>query len=83
MIYRKLIKSDTRFFACIKLNYFTKLCCFVARTRCTRIENNTAIENNDKGQKTRENNDNNRLVRRCSIVMWPVLTSSTPRSLHK
>ena len=36
-----------------------------------------------KGQKNRENNENNRLARRCSIVMCPVLTSSTPRSLPK
>ena len=36
-----------------------------------------------KGQKNRENNGNNRLARRCSIVMCPVLTSSTSRSLRK
>ena len=36
-----------------------------------------------KGQKNRENDENNRLARRCSIVMCPVLTSSTPRSLPK
>ena len=36
-----------------------------------------------KGQKTRKNNENNSLTRRCSIVMYPVLTSSTPRSLCK
>ena len=36
-----------------------------------------------KGQKNRKNNENNRLAKRCSIVMCPVLTSSTPRSLRK
>ena len=36
-----------------------------------------------KGQKNRENNENNSLARRCSIVVCPVLASSTPRSLPK
>ena len=87
MIYRKVINfpqnnlSDTRFFACVKLNYFTKLCCFVALTWCRR---HIGIQQEKiKGQKNRENNENNRLARRCSIVMCPVLTSSTPRSLPK
>ena len=49
---------------------------------CRRHIWHTTIEN--KRQKNRENNENNRLVRRCSIVMCPaVLTSSTPRTLHK
>ena len=36
-----------------------------------------------QGQKNREHNENDRLARRCSIVMCPVLTSSTPRSLRE
>ena len=36
-----------------------------------------------KGQKNSENNENDRLARRCSFVMCPVLTSSTPRRLRK
>ena len=51
MIYRKLISfpqnnlSDTRFFACVKLKYFTKLCCFVALTWCRRHIWHTTREN--------------------------------------
>ena len=40
-------------------------------------------QENIKGQKNRENNENNRSARRCSVLMCPVLTSSTPRSLRK
>ena len=57
MIYRKLINfpqnnlsADTRFFACVKLNYFTKLCCFMALTWCRRNIWHTTREN----KKTKE-----------------------------
>ena len=54
---------------------------FVALWLLLGVEDTFGIQEKIKGQKNRENNENNRLARRCSIVMCPVLTSSTPRSL--
>ena len=57
---------------------------FVALWLLLGVEDTFGIQQEKiKGQKNRENNENNRLARRCSIVMCPVLTSSTPRSLPK
>ena len=57
---------------------------FVALWLLLGVEDTFGIQQEKKkGQKNRENNENNRLARQCSIVMCPVLTSSTPRSLRK
>lgn len=54
---------------------------FVALWFLLGVEDTIGVQQQKtKGQKKRENNG---LVRRCSIAMCPVLTSSTPRSLHK
>ena len=54
---------------------------FVALWLLLGVEDTFGIQQEKiKGQKNRENN---RLARQCSIVMCPVLTSSTPRSLPK
>ena len=57
---------------------------FVALWLLLGVEDTFGIEQEKiKGQKNRQNNENDRLARRCSIVMCPVLTSSTPRSLRE
>ena len=57
---------------------------FVALWLLLGVEDTFGIQQEKmKGQKNRENNENNSSARRCSIVMCPVLTSSTPRSLPK
>ena len=57
---------------------------FVALWVLLGVEDTFGIQQEKiKGQKNREYNENNRLARRCSIVMCPVLTSSTLRSLPK
>ena len=48
---------------------------FVALWLLLGVEDTFGIQQEKiKGQKNRENNENNRLARRCSIVMCPVLT---------
>ena len=57
---------------------------FVALCLLLGVEDTFGIQQEKiEGQKNRKNNENNRLARQCSIVMCPVLTSSTPRSLRK
>ena len=57
---------------------------FVALWLLLSVEDTFRIQQEKiKGQKNMENNENDRLARRCFTVMCPVLTSSTPRSLRK
>ena len=57
---------------------------FVALWLLLGVEDTSGIQQEKiKRQKNMENNENDRLARRCSIVMCPVLTSSTQRSLRK
>ena len=57
---------------------------FVALWLLLGVEDTFGIQQEKiKGQMNRENNESNRLARRCFVVMCAVLTSSTPRSLRK